>query len=245
MNILVLGGIAESKVLAGALLRAGHSVIYSIAGLVRQPDLPCEIHSGGFSREGRDGILGLADYCREHAIALLVDSTHPYAEEISANAVAAASRAGISCWRFDRPGWDRNNYPNWQDYVHWQDLLPKIEPYHRPFFTIGRSALEWVEKRAHHQTWTIRSAKPFANRDGVAQIHAIGPFSLEDELVWMRQYGTDALISKNSGCTRVSAKLEAARQLEIPVFVQVRPILAPASRSFDSIDSLMDAIAMA
>ncbi|MCY3768266.1 MAG: precorrin-6A/cobalt-precorrin-6A reductase [Gammaproteobacteria bacterium] len=242
MNILVLGGIAESKALAGALVRAGHIVVYSIAGLVRQPDLPCEIHSGGFSREGRDGILGLADYCREKAIALLIDSTHPYAEGISAHAVAAAHHAGISCWRFNRPGWDRKNHPNWEDYLNWQDLLPKIEPYHRPFFTIGRSALGFADQRARHQIWMVRSAKPFADVDGVTQINAIGPFSLEEELALMHKHRIDALISKNSGCTRVSAKLEASRQLGIPVFVQVRPGLVPAARSFDSIDSLMDAI---
>ena len=111
MKILILGGIAESRELALALIEAGHQVIYSIAGLVRQPDLPCPVHSGGFSDDQLDGVQGLTGYCRINRIDLLIDSTHPYAVNISANAVAAAADAAIPCWRFDRPGWNRDDHP--------------------------------------------------------------------------------------------------------------------------------------
>ena len=53
MNILVLGGIAESKRITQQLIERGHEVIYSIVGLVRQPDLRCELHIGGFSSRTR------------------------------------------------------------------------------------------------------------------------------------------------------------------------------------------------
>ena len=39
MKLLVLGGIAESKLLTKQLLNRGMEVIYSIVGLVRQPEL--------------------------------------------------------------------------------------------------------------------------------------------------------------------------------------------------------------
>jgi precorrin-6x reductase len=51
VTILILGGIAESKQLASELIEQKHSVIYSIVGLVRTPELNCEIHIGGFSSE--------------------------------------------------------------------------------------------------------------------------------------------------------------------------------------------------
>ncbi len=103
MNILILGGIAESNQLAQHLIDDEHSVIYSIVGLVRHPDLPCEIHVGGFSNDNQDGVNGLAGYCQNQAISLLIDATHPFADEISANAVSAAAKVNIPCWRFSRP----------------------------------------------------------------------------------------------------------------------------------------------
>ncbi len=242
MKILVLGGIAESRELALALIESGHQVIYSIAGLVRQPDLPCTIHSGGFSTAHSDGVQGLAEYCQANRIDLLIDSTHPYAVNISGNAVAAAADAAIPCWRFDRPGWNRNDHPGWRDYRQWPDLLPQISHFRRPFFSIGASALRFADQRPPHQQWLVRSARPFDPVEGIIQVNAIGPFSLDDELDLMRRYRVDALISKNSGCSRVAAKLEAAARLGLPVYVQERPDLPPVARCFHEIVSLIAAI---
>jgi precorrin-6A/cobalt-precorrin-6A reductase len=243
MKILVLGGIAESKELTLALLSHGHDVIYSIAGLVRTPDLPCEVHSGGFSNENMDGKTGLANFCIEKQIDLLVDATHPYATEISENAASTIQAIKIPCWRFNRPGWNAKKYPNWHDYSEFTDLLPQIAHFSRPFLSIGISALKYTKYRPTHQQWVVRSARPFDDQAGIIQINAIGPFDLNDEIKLMKNHSIDALISKNSGCNRVSAKMDAAAQLGIPVFVQRRPELALVDQSFGEITSLVDAIA--
>lgn len=242
MNILILGGIAESKQLAQHLIDDGHSVIYSIVGLVRHSDLPCEIHVGGFSNDDQDGINGLADYCQHQAINLLIDATHPFADEISSNAVTAAAQVDISCWRFSRPSWDKSKYDNWHDYTDWDDLAPQLENFRRPFFTIGSSILEHVEQRPEHQQWLIRSARELPEIEGVIQINAIGPFDYQDELEVMEEYEVDALVSKDSGGNHMVEKLDAALSLEIPVFVQSRPALDGASRSFDQVDTLIKAV---
>ncbi len=243
MKILVLGGVAESKTLAHHLIATGHKVIYSIAGLVRQPNLDCTVHSGGFSQYGRDGIDGLVTYLSDQNIELLFDATHPYAEEMSANAMVAATRRAIPCWRYARPGWDRSRINNLHCYREMGDLLPMIATYQRPFFSIGVSTLQHADLRPTHQRWIVRSAKPFPPRDGIIQINAIGPFTLADELALMQQHRIDALISKDSGCTRVQAKVEAANQFNIPVFIQDRPILIPAHREFASVEASIAAIA--
>lgn len=250
MKILILGGVAEAKILASKLIDRQHSVIYSLVGLVRQPDLPCEIHVGGFSRAGKSGVQGLAEYCAQHHIQLLLDATHPYAVEISANAVQAAKQAAIPCWRFNRPGWNPADYPNWHSYHDWDDLLPKIIHYQRPFFSIGVSALKFAEKFAGQralankpcQQWIVRSARPFPETEGVIPIIALGPFSYQAERTLMLKHKVDALISKNSGCSRVSQKLAAARDLDIPLFVQARPALLDVDKSFNEIDALIDAV---
>ena len=150
MKILILGGIAQAKKLALELSADNHDVIYSIAGLVRTPDLPCEIHSGGFSNENMDGKSGLAAFCTNNQVDLLVDATHPYATEISGNAAAAALTISIPCWRFNRPGWDPEAYPNWHDYSEFSDLIPQITGFSRPFLSIGSSALQYAGFRPAH-----------------------------------------------------------------------------------------------
>jgi precorrin-6A/cobalt-precorrin-6A reductase len=242
MKILILGGIAESKQLANQLIDHEHAVIYSIVGLVRTPDLNCEIHIGGFSSADTNGSQGLANYCQSHCVNLLIDATHPYAVDISANAVTAAKIADISCWRYSRPGWDESKYPNWHHYNEWDDLALQIENYRKPFFTIGASILQYSDKRPQHQQWVMRSAKQQAKVEGITQIHAIGPFYYQAELTLMQQYKVDALISKDSGCSRVAEKLDAALTLNIPVYVQRRPELAQANQSFSQIDDLVKAI---
>src|SRR6185312_4601739 len=48
---------------------------------------------------------GLARYLREQRITHLINATHPFAERISANAIAAAEAAGIPLMRLLRPAW--------------------------------------------------------------------------------------------------------------------------------------------
>jgi len=239
MKILVLGGIAESKRLTQQLIELGHEVVYSIVGLVRHPELRCELHIGGFSSQDRTGTEGLGCYCRKHKIDLLLDATHPYAVSISAHAVVAAKKAHIDCWRYTRPGWDAASYKNWHDFDDWDDLFPQISNFQHPFFTTGASILEKLDRRLDHQQWIIRCARELPGINGVITIKAIGPFSYEDELSLMRQYNVDVLISKNSGGLRLADKLAAACSLGIPVFVQRRPALAKPDKCFDQIEDLL------
>ena len=242
MKILVLGGIAESKRIAQQLIERGHEVIYSIVGLVRQPDLSCELHLGGFSSQDQTGAEGLGSYCLKHEIDLLLDVTHPFAAGISANAVVAAKNVRIDCWRYTRPGWDAADYLNWHDFDDWDDLTPQISNFQHPFFTTGASILEQLDQRPDHQQWIVRSARELPDIDGIIIINAIGPFNYEDELSLMRQYNVDVLISKNSGGQRPADKLDAARSLGIPVFVQRRPVLAKPDKCFDEVEGLLAAI---
>ena len=72
------------------------TLTYSVAGLVRRPKLDCEIISGGFSQFG-----GLAAYCREQQVGLIIDATHPYAATMSTTAAKVASELGIAHLRFE------------------------------------------------------------------------------------------------------------------------------------------------
>ena len=51
-----------------------------------------------------------------------------------------------------------------------------------------------------------------------------GPFTLENELALLRQNAITILITRNSGGGSTYAKIEAARELRIPVVMVARPV---------------------
>src|SRR5690349_6945952 len=109
MKILILGGTAEARELANRLVAKGHDVMTSLAGRTSDPKLPeGDIRMGKFG-----GIPGLAAYMRAVGTERLIDATHPYAGQISVNAVTAAKITGIPLVRFMRPAWEQREGDNW------------------------------------------------------------------------------------------------------------------------------------
>jgi hypothetical protein len=87
MRFLILGGTAEARQLAVALVADGVEVISSLAGRVSSPSLPAgRVRLGGFG-----GVDGLAGYLRKESVSAVVDASHPFAAKITQNAVQAAS----------------------------------------------------------------------------------------------------------------------------------------------------------
>ena len=242
MKILLLGGTGDAVSLARDLLAAEHDVIYSLAGLVRQATLACEVISGGFSgTSGRSGVDGLGDFLTTRQIDLLIDATHPYATRISANAARAAQRSGLPCWRYLRPAWPAELTRDCTRFTELADLLPLLAALSRPLFTTGRGILESASSRPDHQHWIVRTALPQQVPRGITVIAATGPFSLDAERALLQKHQIDALVTKDSGGSDVIAKLHAANERDIPVFMQQRPVLLDVDRSFAEPATLLDA----
>jgi len=238
MSILLLGGTGDAKKIACQLHNSGYQVIYSIAGLLRQPELPCEVICGGFSRFASCSVSGLEAFIRHQNIKLLLDCSHPYAQRISQSAVTASRHLQLPCLRYQRPAWQPGSEDNWISFKDWPDLLAKLAHYQRPFFTFGQTPLNHLHDRPDHQHWLIRSAldaliQPSKN---ITLIQAIGPYNLADEKSLLQQYNIDLLISKNSGGAATAAKLKAAAELNIPVLLQQRPEHSVADDCFTTIE---------
>jgi len=233
MVILLLGGTSDAIQLAKQLIALNVELIYSIAGLVRQPKLNCKIHSGGFQGE-------LAKYLRNHHIDLLIDATHPYAINISQQAKQAANEIGIEHWLYNRPAWQKTATDNWNEFSNWDDLLTKVQAYQTPLFTLGQKTLEHLNDIPQQQFWTVRTAvKNKVSHPRLRIITAIGGFSLDEEARLFKQYNIDVLICKNSGGTLVSSKLLLARQLSIPVIMQTRPVIVTTGKIFTVLEEIV------
>ena len=248
MKVLILGGTSDARKVVKALGKRGllesFSLTYSVAGLVRVPELPCEVISGGFSQHG-----GLLHYLQEHSFDLVLDITHPFALQMSTTAVESCTKAGIPCWRFHRPVWQAQEGDNWHLFDDWSALLAATQAYQSLFLTAGQMEQALIDQLAQQtlktgQSQVLRTAAP-PQADLPASmkwLKAIGPFNQADEKKILESYKIDLLISKNSGGSATEAKLWAARELGIPVFMLQRPMLPEADQLMDSVESVVDAV---
>lgn len=227
MKLLILGGTADGRRMATSLHQQGVELIYSVAGLVRTPKVECQVVSGGFSQFG-----GLVEYIKQNQVTAILDVTHPYAAKMS----ATAAKAGVPYWRFHRPQWQPVCADTWHGFNDWDELLPQLSRYNNVLITVGQVSESVVNQLSKQQNYVLRTAvePKFALPDNIQWIKAIGPFSLADETALLSQYNIDVLISKNSGGDATSAKLTAARQLNIPVYMQTRPALPQAQQLFEN-----------
>ncbi len=236
MRILLLGGIGEALQLARRLA-SRHEIIYSLAGRVRpRTDLPGNVRVGGFG-----GAEGLRDFLRRNDIELLLDVTHPYAAQISRQAVLAAKPTDIPVWAYRRPPWQPEAGDRWWLFRDWSELRLALAAFSRPLFTIGLEPLRHSHEIPPDQQWLVRclEAQPEPS-PRLTVLNAMGPFSLEEELQLLRHWQADVLVSKNSGGKAVAAKLQAARLIGIPVLMWQRPELPTADAEFDAVEIIAE-----
>jgi precorrin-6A/cobalt-precorrin-6A reductase len=241
--LLILGGTRDGKLLAAhlhALLADTTAVIYSIAGLVRTPELPCTIISGGFGQYG-----GLSRYIKENNITAILDATHPYAARISATAILAARANNIPYWQWQRAAWKPQPDDSWVEFDSWDYLLPKLSRFRSVFLAIGRPpelVLNYCLDNPQIQ-FTIRSAVPSdpatgdrMQADNIIRINEIGPLPIAEEQALFDTNDIDIIVCKNSGGNATAAKLQVARNSGLPVFMLKRPHLPLADKSFQNTD---------
>jgi precorrin-6A/cobalt-precorrin-6A reductase len=241
--ILILGGTAEARALAAALVDRGVHVVSSLAGRVREPALPVgEVRIGGFG-----GVDGLATWLTSHDVAAVVDATHPFASTMTAHAVAACAATDTPLVVLRRPGWPPE--PDWT----WADslaaaagLLPSLG--RRVFLTTGRTSL--AAFAGLDLEFVIRCVDPpSAPLPGRATVLlSRGPFTAAGERALLREHRIDVLVTKDSGGPLTSAKLTAAREEGVRVLVVRRPPLPAGVEAVGTVEAavawLGDAVPM-
>lgn len=225
-RILLLGGTTEASRLAKALAQAGHDAVFSYAGRTAKPvEQPLPTRVGGFG-----GAEGLAAYLRSEAITHVVDATHPFAAQMSRNAIAGCAAAAVPLCAFERPPWRADAGDRWE---HVADIaaavaaLPQAPA--RVFLAIGKQNLAmFAAKPQHHYLLRLVDAPeadlPLPNC--TVEI-ARGPFVEAGDLALMQRHGTTHIVAKNAGGHGAAAKLAAARRLGLPIVMIDRPALPP------------------
>ncbi|MDF2746187.1 MAG: cobK [Propionibacteriaceae bacterium] len=223
MTVLILGGTAEARDLAAALVGAGRDVVSSLAGRVRNPTLPV----GGLRFGGFGGVAGLANYLRTSQVSAFVDATHPFAVQISSNAVSAAEQTGIPLLRLERPGWaDHPRASSWTWVPDVEAARAAGERSARPFLTIGRQSLKtflpWADRPVTARV--VDRPDDFILPTYWTLLTSRGPYSYPQEHRILIDHRIDLLITKDSGGSHTAAKLAAAADLHVGVVIIARPV---------------------
>jgi precorrin-6A/cobalt-precorrin-6A reductase len=237
MRVLILGGTGDANRLAAEVAAAGLDAIYSYAGRTQVPaNQPLPMRVGGFG-----GADGLAYVIRQEQFTHVVDATHPFATEISRNALAACAATATPLVALERKPWEKTSGDNWIEVADMAAAVAAL-PQARSniFLAIGRQHIAPFATRPQH-AYTLRfidaagGPLPLPDTDLIV---SRGPFTLAGELEMMRSRRIAWIVSRNSGGEGARAKIDAARELCLPVIMIRRPQL-PERLRVESVADVM------
>ena len=211
--------------MAQAIAKAGLSGVYSYAGRTEAPmGQPIHMRVGGFG-----GVAGLCAYLQAEGITHVIDATHPFAAQMSSNAVAACAATGAPLIALERAPWMPGEGDRW---THVEDIQAAVAalagPPQRVFLAIGRQHIDAFAAQPQHRYLLRLVDEPTGPLPFPAEVVvARGPFDVAGDTTLMRDHGTEVVVAKNAGGKGAVAKIAAARALGLPVVMIDRPVIPP------------------
>jgi len=155
----------------------------------------------------------------------VIDATHPFAAQISANAAAACAELGLPRIVVRRPEWRPEEGDDWRTQPSLRAAADALPLFARAFLAVGRQSLAPFAHRK--DVWFLARAIdpqpggfPLPRGDWTL---GKPPFALMHEITLMQDYRISHVVAKNSGGEAGRAKLLAARALRLPVLMVERP----------------------
>lgn len=208
--------------MARALAAAGKDAVFSYAGRTDNPVAqPLPMRVGGFG-----GVAGLVDYLRGEKIGAVVDATHPFAAQMSRNAIEACRLAGVPLIGLERAPWVAAEGDHWVHVGNMEAAVAALpDTPARVFLAIGKQNLAGFAAKPHHYLLRLVDAPEGQPLPDCTIVLARGPFEAEGDKALMLHHNISHIVAKNAGGAGAEAKLIAARALGLPVILIDRPAL--------------------
>lgn len=175
-------------------------------------------------------IEDMVDFINKNSITKMIDATHPYAVEVSTNAIKASQITNIKYLRFERESLindvDYENKHIVNDINEACEVANKIG--HNIFIGTGSKNLYLYKEKIKNKNLIPRvlptsevliSCEELGfNADNIIAMK--GPFSVEMNESTYKQYNIDLVITKESGLAGgFLEKVQACKNLNIPVII--------------------------
>lgn len=237
-NLLILGGTLEATALARAVAKAGITATVSFAGRVARPvRQPLPQRVGGFG-----GVAGLVTFLASKRITHVVDATHPFAAQMSRNAIAACAQAGVPLLALTRAPWVQREGDTWTRVPDIAGAVAALDrTATRVMLAVGRMHLADFAPNPQH-FYLLRLVDPPQAALPLPRTEVLvsrGPFTQAGDEALMVAHGIELVVSKNAGGTGAYAKIAAARALGLPVIMIDRPDI-PARKEVTGPDEVLD-----
>lgn len=233
MKVFILAGTEDGRQLASAMQKRGHQVLVSTL-----TEYGAEIakKQGLKTRFGALDENSLRSTLREKEIQVVIDATHPYAQNIHDLARRIAVECNLPYFRWERPPADYSDHPliyfaaNLEEAARLAAQLGK-----RIFLSTGSKNLrDWLAIPELNQREIFVRVLPTSQilsqceELGLKPYQIIamqGPFSLNlNQYLW-EQLKIEVVITKESGrIGGTDEKVQACFQLGIPVIILERPL---------------------
>ncbi|MBP2646122.1 MAG: precorrin-6x reductase [Firmicutes bacterium] len=232
--ILVITGTGDGRELVQELTEKGYKMIVSVTteygkSLIEGDN--CGINTMPLDTDGLVALIRLDN------IQCIVDASHPYAVNVSRNAMDAARKAGIDYIRYDRPSALLPAYDKLFLVNSYEEAAEKAGQLgHHIFLTTGSRNLKVFKQHnalsGHRLTARVLPlvksieeclAAGFTSKDIIA---VQGPFSHEFNKAMFAEYSAEVVVMKNSGSIGgTDTKVTAAMELGLSILVIDRPQL--------------------
>ncbi|AEJ39557.1 precorrin-6x reductase [Sulfobacillus acidophilus TPY] len=244
--IFVLAGTGDARELAIALNRAGFPLLASVATDNAARSL---LDAGIPTRVGKLTATEMVDLWKDKGVRMVVDASHPFAEEAHRHAMRAAETFNVPYLRFERAVTRYDGPITWvAGYEEAADVA--FEKKGSIFLATGGKTLAIFARRLLGQPDIRLVVRLLPRVDNMEQCAALGipqrdivamqgPFSRELNHALFRHFETTLMVTKDSGeAGGVDEKIEAAWDLGIEVVMIERPPIA-YGRMFSDADALI------
>lgn len=248
--ILVLSGTEEGKEIVRRLHEEGLDLLTTVAteyGKKMFEQMGLET----LCLQGRLDAHGFSQLIKEKGIDTVIDATHPYAVEVSLNAMDACKKTNTRYLRFERQEIEIPTHPLIHKVKTMAEAVDKSRVLGKKIFlttgisSVAKFILLKDEKELYVRILPVPEHIALCLDMGIPPAHIIamhGPFSEDLNRAMFKQYHINTMVTKDSGeAGGVLEKIHAALKEGIDTIVIKRPRLE-FSQKYSSIDEVVKTV---
>jgi precorrin-6A/cobalt-precorrin-6A reductase len=248
-KVWLIGGTGDSATIAKMLAESAIPLVITVTTLTAQ---------ALYNNDAATVVVGCMDgaqmarFCQHYQIKGVIDASHPYATEVSRQAIAVATELNIPYLRYERTPYQPSAIQQQNSKILELDSFEQLLTGNyltaqRVLLTVGCKALPLFQPWQQRATLFARILPKVQSLEmaiaagftGDRLIAIRPPISLATEMALWQQWNISLVVTKASGqAGGEDTKRQVAATLSIPLIIISRPSMSYPQQTFDLADVL-------